>query len=90
MESSPVQDKWITTLSDDQEVVLCALMISSGLLSVLGSTTIIHRVVFNPKERTSYDRIMLGLSCADVISSSTYVLTPFLLPADTSQRIWAR
>ena len=36
-----------------------------------------------------YDRLLLGLSMCDIISSLTYALTPFLLPRDTSDRAWA-
>jgi hypothetical protein len=82
-------DDMISTLSDEQEIVLSVLFVFSGLLSIFGSSTIIYKVVKNQKKAKTYDRIMLGLSCSDIVASLAYVMTPFLLPEKTSQRIWA-
>lgn len=64
-------------------------MITSATLSIVGSSTIVYRVAMNPQHTTSYDRIMLGLSCADIVSSLGFLLNPILIPAETSSRVWA-
>jgi hypothetical protein len=84
-----LDDDMISTLSDEQEIVLSVLMIFSGVLSILGSSIIVYIVIKNTNKTMPYDRIMLGLSCSNIVSSFSYVVTPFLLPVATSQRVWA-
>ena len=84
-----VEDERLTSLSDAQQIILCVLMIFSGCLSVFGSATIIYRVIKNPTGTNSYNRIMLGLSFFDILASMSLITTPFLLPAESSHRIWA-
>jgi hypothetical protein len=79
----------ISTLTDRQEVALSVLAVFSGTLSILGSSLIVYRVYQNRQNTSPYDRILLGLSCSDIIHSATYALSPFLLPQNTSQRVWA-
>lgn len=79
----------ITSLSAGKQQVLFSLQISSGVLSVLGSLVIIFRVLTNPIGTKSYERTMLGLSVTDIISSIGIIMTPFMLPSETSHRIWA-
>jgi hypothetical protein len=79
----------IASLSDGQEIILSVLMICSGLLSILGSSTIVYRVAEKKTRTTPYDRIILGLSVCDIVASFSYIVTPFLLPQETSQRVWA-
>ena len=50
---------------------------------------IIYLVIKNQR-KTPYKRILLGLSVCDIIASTTYAISPFLLPQATSQRVWAR
>ena len=81
-----------TGLPRGQEIVLIVLQMITGLLSLIGSSIIvfkISRALFKQKKTTPYDRIMLGLSSCDFVSSAVYVLTPFLFPAQTSLRPWA-
>lgn len=85
-----LDDQRVSSLSESQDIILCVLMICSGVLSVFGSSTIIYRVLKNPTGTNSYNRIMLGLSFFDIISSISFILTPFLLPSETSHRVWAR
>jgi hypothetical protein len=80
----------IDHLSDTQVKVLSLLFIFSATLSILGSSTIVLKVVRNRSKSTPYDRIMLGLSGCDVVASLSWILTPFLLPEETSPRVWAR
>jgi hypothetical protein len=88
----------ISTLSDGQEKILSLLPIMSGLLSISGSATIIYmtsrRGGKNEHQRkrkkwTPYTRLLFGMSCCDIVGSVTLILTPFLLPAKTSQRVWS-
>lgn len=78
-----------SSLTDNQEIVLSLLYVLSGTLSVLGSSTIVYKVLKNRKKTTPYDRLMLGLSGFDILASLTFALSPFLLPAKTSPRVWA-
>lgn len=90
--STSDDDYWreISSLSDGQEQALSLLQVTSGFLSLLGSCVILHQVWNSTKHRrTSYGRILVGLSVADIIASTSFALAPFLLPQDTSQRVWA-
>ena len=83
-------DAMESSLSEAQDKALSLLPLFSGLLSAWGSANIIYMFYQTSKDRRSvYKRIMLGLSASDFLSSITLSLQPFLLPADTSQRIWA-
>lgn len=84
-------DDTVNSLSEAQDKALSLLPLFSGLLSVWGSANIIYMFYQTPqkKRRSVYKRIMLGLSASDLLSSITLMLQPFLLPADTSQRIYA-
>lgn len=77
-----------TPLTDTQEIILSLISLVTGTLSILGSTLIILMVFASPR-KTSYKRILLGLSITDAIASLGFALSPFLLPADTSHRFWA-
>lgn len=85
---STLDERDISSLSDTQDKVLALLPIVPALLSFLGSASIIYMVLSNPK-RTPYRRILCGFSCFDCPSSLVYPLQSFLLPAETSQRVWA-
>ena len=76
-------------LTDGQEMALSMLMAISGMLSTLGSSTIVYKVVKNFRKATPYDRLLFGLSSCDIVASLTYALSPFLLPKGTSHRVWA-
>jgi hypothetical protein len=75
------------TLAQDKALSLTPVF--SGLLSSWGSVTIIYMIVTS-SQGGCYKRIMLGLSVADLVSSVTIVLQPFLLPSDGQpERVWA-
>ena len=76
----------ISPLTDIQEKILSILQLLSAILSIIGSTMIVQKIIRNRKRTTSYDRILLGLSTTDIISSLTQGLSPFWLPQQTSQR----
>ena len=73
-------------LSDAQEKDLAILPLFSALLSILGSSAIIR---LSSTLKTSYERILFGLSVADLSSSTVNALGAFLVPRDSSHRIWA-
>lgn len=77
------------TLSDGQEIALSLMYIFSSLLSLIGSSTIVYKVLSNRRNATTYDRLMLGLSTSDIIGSIGYSLYPFLGPKEKSPRVWA-
>lgn len=79
----------ISPLSDGQELALSTVTLLSACLSVVGSASIIFKVVANRDELSPYNRIMLGLSITDILASCSYALGPFLVPSNTSQRVWA-
>lgn len=78
----------MSSLTDTQDKVLSILPIFPSLLSIWGSTNIIHMVWVSEK-KTPYRRILLGLSVCDLINSLVFPFQPFLLPNETSERIWA-
>ena len=78
----------ISNLSDAQEKILSILPIFPSLLSLLGSAQITY-MVLTANRTTPYRRILLGLSCSDILSSIVYPWQAFLVPHETSQRIWA-
>ena len=79
-----------SSLSEGQDKALFLLPLFSGLLSAWGSTNIIAMYFqTDPSKRNCYKRIMLGLSCSDLVSSLTLALQAFLLPQETSHRVWA-
>lgn len=86
-------EREISTLSDEQEIAISVASVVSGSLSVVGSSMIIwHSLRSKSKSSahtSSYGRILLALSLSDIISSTAFILSPFLLPQDTSQRVWA-
>ena len=82
----------LSDLSDNQEILLAVLQVSSASLSLIGSSTIVYKIVLNLKRNkttTPYERIMLGLLSCDILASVTYAMALFLLPRETSQRITA-
>lgn len=52
-----------------------------AVLSILGSSIIIRKVVSSPEKRKDvYHRIMFGLSCCDIIASLNYFTGTWLIP----------
>ena len=87
------QDEFeLSDLSDKQEKILAVFLVCSAILSLVGSCTIVFKILRSlcrNKTTTPYERIILGLSCCDILASCTYAMGPFLLPRETSQRVWA-
>jgi hypothetical protein len=78
----------ISNLSDVQEHVISFISIAPAILSMSASLTIMC-LVYKSGFSSSYKRILFGLSVADVNTSITFAVQPFLSPANTSQRFWA-
>jgi len=73
-------------LSEGQQIALKVLGISSGSLSLIGSCTIAFKILRDlalKRYMTPYDRIILGLSTCDILSSISFIIQPFLLPSET-------
>lgn len=81
-------DEDTSTLTDAQEKLLSLLPILPTLASTVASGTILY-LVYTSGFKTSYKRILFGLSVADIITSVTFSLQPFLPPSETSQLVWA-
>eukprot|EP00934_Nitzschia_sp_Nitz4_P002615 Nitzschia sp. Nitz4//scaffold51_size120721//93135//94421//NITZ4_003742-RA/size120721-processed-gene-0.163-mRNA-1//-1//CDS//3329553907//2605//frame0 len=77
------------SLSDGQEMLLSLVYTSSSILSLVGSSTIVSKVVRNLWRATPYDRLVLGLSVCDIFGSIGYALYPYMGPRETSIRVWA-
>lgn len=78
-------------LTDTQEIFLSLLTIFSSILSIIGSSLIIFRILKWEERLGSYHRIIFGLSCADLIGSIMHIMEPFLVPADSPEaRVWAK
>ena len=75
-------------LSSSQQKALALITILPSLLSAWGSANIIY-MFFTSKNRSSYRRIMFGLSCGDFIASLLLIFQPFLVPQETSHKVWA-
>ena len=86
---APTQSYIPSSLTVAQDKALSLTPVFSSLLSAWGSISIIYMVV-SSSQRSSYKRIMLGLSVFDLVSSVTIALQPFLLPSDSQpERVWA-
>ena len=83
----------LLTLTSSQEKVISILPIPSALLSIFGSVSIIRiacRTRYDTgKQWTSYTRLLIAISCCDIIYSITMGVSAFLLPKETSHRVWA-
>jgi len=67
-----------------------AVSIISGIISVIGSTTIIVVLLRSPKRLTStYRRLVFGMSCFDVLHSISYVASGLPSPQGATSP-WAR
>ena len=70
------------TLTTGQRTVLAYSRTFSGSLSVAGSSTILY-LLFLRKDRTTYHRLLLGMSFLDVLSSFWAALSTLPVPAYT-------
>jgi len=78
-------------LSNKQWVVRTVIMMCSASLSVIGSSALLLKILHERAQTgsiTPYDRIILGLSCCDIIASLTMILSKFFVPSETGD-LWA-
>jgi len=73
-------------VSDEQRRTLALLTIAPGLLSAMGSLTIIYFILKKRRKITAYRRIMLIMSSCDFVWSLVLIFQPFLLPEETSHQ----
>lgn len=85
---SYIDESEVSNLSDAQEMALSLLPIPSSILSIIGSSIIIH-LVYKASQRGPYMRILFGMSICDLITSLAWAIQGFVMPAATSQRVWA-
>lgn len=76
-----------SSISDNQERVLSILMVVSAALSMLGSASIIYKILRDRQFSKPYHRTLIALSTSDVIASLTFAMYPFLMPKGV--RVWS-
>jgi hypothetical protein len=74
-----------TSLSPGQEVALCLLPILPTLLSLAGSSAVVHHIV-RSRFNSSYKRLLFGMSVVDIVFSITWAASAFLLDRDNTVR----
>jgi len=72
----------MASLTSTQLIALTFTPSVTGSLSLLGSLVIIRKFLCYSKKKlsTPYNRIMFGLSCADIVQSATSILSTFPAP----------
>lgn len=81
-----IEDSEISSLSDRQDRIVSILPIIPALLSCICSCILLH---LTKSWQAPYQRILFGLSVFDLFTSVSFALQPFLVPQETSQRVWA-
>ncbi|KAL3938819.1 MAG: hypothetical protein SGBAC_006343 [Bacillariaceae sp.] len=72
-----------------QQKVISLLGIPTAILSVAGSSLIIHHVLQNSK-KTPYRRILLAMSACDILGTFGYAMQPFFVPTGYfNSYVWA-
>jgi len=72
-------------LNESRVTVVLAFVVSSGIVSVLGSTTIIVVLLRSEKRlKSTYRRVVFGMSCMDILHSLSYVVAGLPAPKDTT------
>ena len=84
-------DHELSSLTDQQEKAITILPLITGLISIIGSTTIIMMAYQTRRARkwSTYTRLLVVMSLWDIVFSGSFAMTAFLLPAESSQRVWA-
>jgi len=75
-------------LTDSQQISVIIPSIVACSLSTLGSGSIIH-LTLKQKLRGTYQRLLLCMSCFDIVHNICYALQPFLVPESSGGRIWS-
>jgi len=79
------------SLSDVQKTILDILPIPSAVLSIFGSSIIIYMAYLSRKSRpwTPYNRLLVGMSVFDIITSIALASAAFSNPKETSNKALA-
>lgn len=77
------------TFTETQLRIMACLPMISGPLSIIGSSLIINKILSDRKRKLKrmYNRILLGFSVCDVVSSLAYSFSTLPSPSDTPN-IW--
>jgi len=78
-------------LSYEEQLAFHIIHICSAFLSVTGSSMVIFKIMRDRAQNgsmTPYDRVILGLSNFDIVSSITWAIWPFFRPSET-ELVWA-
>lgn len=66
-----------------QEKAIAIVPKFTSLLSMFGSSFIIMKVIKKPRgQRNTYHRLLLGMSCCDLLASTCFFLTTWPIPSD--------
>ena len=78
----------VSVLTRGQEMAVALVPIFPGVLSIAGSTLLI-RLAIKRKLSSPCHRILFVMSCYDILNTVNIVLQSFLVPKETSRRLWA-
>lgn len=80
------------SLSDNQKKLVAILPIPSAILSLIGSSIIVYMAMKSrrntAKKWTPYNRLIMGMSCFDILTSVTLTVASFLYPQESSDKVW--
>lgn len=77
-------------ISDNELLAVAIVTWVGGVSSIVGSWTLVFIILNQQKYRTDgYHRLLLGLSLMDLFLSIGWMMGPFALPSDTSERFTA-
>lgn len=77
-----------SVLTDRQEMAAALVPVFPAVLSLLGSVLLI-RLTTKMNLEAPHHRILFAMSCFDIINTVNIVLQSFLVPRETSRRLWA-
>ena len=79
------------TFSSRQQIVLAIVPKISGGISMVGSAWIVIEVLTTgEKRRNVYNRLLLAISCIDLLTSAWYFASTWPMPEGTEQIYGAR
>lgn len=74
-------------MTPSQEIAVACCTMIGGLLSLIGSTTIVYRIISQQKfKQDSYHRLLMGACVSDIVSSIGWIMYAFIPPKETSDR----
>ena len=80
------------SLSENQKRLVAILPIPSAVLSLIGSSLIVYMAMRSrrntEKKWTPYNRLIMGMSSFDILTSITAAFASLLYPKETSNKAW--